>query len=440
VDGPYPVSDLVDRFRRAKTSDESGLWLLANRADGSDRWVARRFWLYQQYDRQVPSSGEFNAQPWNHLVRLYRRRGEHANANGILAHQRAVESDLVARALSQWLHLGTGLALAVGLVFTALYKAWPMLGILCIAVGVCFLPVLLVFPRRKGELAIRTLSFVIVPLLAAAIALNTWPSLAAVAEGAWGHFTVVVFCTLLAVLTLAIMIPLLKIDIMSAGVFMLMATFVAVVFSLQIESFYIYDLLPNFIIDRFGIDNERQDYVHQVFDWACLILGVTALLMCAARPAVHALDLLFWVGFRYALSPARAMATIIVMLTLGTVAIEHALDARYFVVDGVYAATAIDDQDQIVFTTGSGIHDAPSCEGFVTAPLFAADLFIPLIDLRQEFRCQIRPGIDNQGLVSTDSLTILKGVYQLLGWIVVSLAVITFVGAVRRTLEERLEL
>jgi len=55
--------------------------------------------------------------------------------------------------------------------------------------------------------------------------------------------------------------------------------------------------------------------------------------------------------------------------------------------------------------------------------LYAADVFLPLIDLRQETKCN--PGAEHVGW------QIAKALYEFLGWIITSLTILTATGVLR---------
>jgi hypothetical protein len=77
------------------------------------------------------------------------------------------------------------------------------------------------------------------------------------------------------------------------------------------------------------------------------------------------------------------------------------------------------------------------CNLDVNSLLYAADIFIPVLDLNQEERCGIRHDDPETGKTYT-SWRYLKALYELLGWIVTSLLILILSGVLRRDLERRL--
>jgi hypothetical protein len=87
------------------------------------------------------------------------------------------------------------------------------------------------------------------------------------------------------------------------------------------------------------------------------------------------------------------------------------------------------------------------CHNSIDPALYALDVFIPLVDLRQEAKCEMDWAIDapaknNSVANSTADLEIelyryAKTVYALSGWMLISLAILTFSGVLeRRNAEE----
>jgi hypothetical protein len=74
------------------------------------------------------------------------------------------------------------------------------------------------------------------------------------------------------------------------------------------------------------------------------------------------------------------------------------------------------------------------CNLDVNSLLYAIDLFIPLMDLDQERRCTVR---DAAAAGSDDyaGWRFAKAIYELLGWLVTSLVILTITGVLRRDLE-----
>ena len=76
-----------------------------------------------------------------------------------------------------------------------------------------------------------------------------------------------------------------------------------------------------------------------------------------------------------------------------------------------------------------------ACNLDVNSLLYAIDLFIPLIDLDQERRCTIRDAPDGSNNDDYAGWRFAKAIYELLGWLVTSLVILTITGVLRRDLE-----
>lgn len=75
------------------------------------------------------------------------------------------------------------------------------------------------------------------------------------------------------------------------------------------------------------------------------------------------------------------------------------------------------------------------CNLDVNSLLYALDMFLPLIDLDQERRCTVRDAPPDSAVDDYAWWRILKALYELAGWLVTSLLVLTVTGVLRRDLE-----
>ncbi|MEA3038568.1 MAG: hypothetical protein QOE79_1081 [Sphingomonadales bacterium] len=78
------------------------------------------------------------------------------------------------------------------------------------------------------------------------------------------------------------------------------------------------------------------------------------------------------------------------------------------------------------------------CNLDVSSILYAADLFIPVLDLDQESRCSIRHSDPVTGK-DYSVWRIAKALYQALGWVVTSLVILVLTGVLRRDIEGRVK-
>lgn len=179
-------------------------------------------------------------------------------------------------------------------------------------------------------------------------------------------------------------------------------------------------------------------------------------------------QLTFRLGFRYGLSANFALLVFLICIVLGSTGVHWArngglqavtnwteqapggilrheialvLDVEYEPVpdDGKPESGQVPSADlRAAGTRGRGravYAQASPCNLNVSSPLYAVDVFIPLIDLDQERRCTVRdalPGADHDRYFWW---RFAKAMYELLGWVVTSLVILTFTGVLRRDLE-----
>jgi hypothetical protein len=81
-----------------------------------------------------------------------------------------------------------------------------------------------------------------------------------------------------------------------------------------------------------------------------------------------------------------------------------------------------------------------ACGDAIRLPVYAADVFIPLVDLREEVKCEIDAVSDPTRLRPFPwEVTLyrsLKAAYAIAGWIVTTLALLTFSGVTRHRLSQ----
>ena len=97
------------------------------------------------------------------------------------------------------------------------------------------------------------------------------------------------------------------------------------------------------------------------------------------------------------------------------------------------------------FVAGRGDDASPvniACGNAIRLAVYAADVFIPLVDLREESKCEI-DAVSNPSPPRTSpcpwEVTLyrwLKAVYAIGGWIVTTLALLTFSGVMRHRLSQ----
>jgi len=155
-----------------------------------------------------------------------------------------------------------------------------------------------------------------------------------------------------------------------------------------------------------------------------------------SRAWMKPLGFLYWLvaGFGYA--PHRAVVSLLLFLLIGTAGVAIA-NCRHAL---VYDLTAIAVQEVTL------LEDGDWCGEQISAPLYALDVAIPLIDLRQESQCEpgaapdsklfpgVRVTLQDYTLVLFEEVTVwrwAKAIYAILGAILTAIAVLTFTGALR---------
>ena len=133
---------------------------------------------------------------------------------------------------------------------------------------------------------------------------------------------------------------------------------------------------------------------------------------------------LFWLCFEYGFSPGRALCTTVLCILLGWAMfhvadyglpgfpnVGHAMVANRYMSEGVAESPV----------------GAPSCGERINALLYALDVFVPVLDLRQQHACSISP--------DRARWQIAQALYAILGWLLIPLSLLTFSGILKRHLE-----
>lgn len=141
--------------------------------------------------------------------------------------------------------------------------------------------------------------------------------------------------------------------------------------------------------------------------------------------------------FYYGLKPRRAIGSVIGFLLAGWLAVNVANQQEILVLDTM----PIDIPGEIVVKNKQPLRLLQTqntstigaveqvCGDMIDPLLYAMDIFIPLVDLRQEFRC--KPTAEARGTW----WSIAKVFYSVLGWIVISITILSITGVIRRRAE-----
>lgn len=158
--------------------------------------------------------------------------------------------------------------------------------------------------------------------------------------------------------------------------------------------------------------------------------------------------------FGYAMNASRALATFFGCLFVGGLAADFASDGRFELFNPIDRsqrlwAAEVPEAYQPILTIDfeattpiaaaaearAGDQDVPRaavpCGDEISPGLYAIDVFIPLLDLRQEIRC----APSAEGGVWFAAWRWGKAAYAILGWIVTSLTILTLVTVIKRRIE-----
>ncbi|RYD90489.1 MAG: hypothetical protein EOP61_29445 [Sphingomonadales bacterium] len=184
-----------------------------------------------------------------------------------------------------------------------------------------------------------------------------------------------------------------------------------------------------------------------------LIVGIGLLVGFAPRIA----SFLFHWLFGYLRRPLRATLTLIGSIVIGFVGVHIANENYRMVIELTPTASTFDEAHARLGTplNREGVASNMECGKEINELLYAIDVFIPLIDLRQEGRCtagtvagkETRSPEDQPAgwwarqmadayartILSQSFWEISKALYGVLGWIMVSLSILTFARLDRKS-------
>lgn len=136
--------------------------------------------------------------------------------------------------------------------------------------------------------------------------------------------------------------------------------------------------------------------------------------------------------FGFGLDPRRAGVTMLGFFVLGWAVFADANRRDLMIVDQQPVAT-LSDRSAVGAGLSTEVADKVPCRDMIDPSLFALDVFIPLVDLRQESKCEI--GVADGSKATAEEariLKIIKAIYAFFGWVVISLSILTFSGFLQR--------
>lgn len=184
--------------------------------------------------------------------------------------------------------------------------------------------------------------------------------------------------------------------------------------------------------------------------------AVAVLILVALRYMSTASDWLMRNLFGYLRLPINAIVSLVAAFLIGWAGVDLANDRRMLVIDvePVASVVARSDDDRRVYVGtergGPGAYKV-ACGDEIDEPLYALDVLIPLIDLRQEIRCEVGRALPfdesdpderkpvayifervfGRMLDSERFWSAAKALYAIAGWFLVSLSILTFANANR---------
>lgn len=135
----------------------------------------------------------------------------------------------------------------------------------------------------------------------------------------------------------------------------------------------------------------------------------------------------YGLAFRFGHSPLSAIVTLLLAVAIGWGGVVAANASSALVLDTtpVASVSGRNSQPGLTIASETSVRAEIPCTDAVDPLYYALDIFVPLIDFNQERKCEIR------GSQDFATWRFLKTLYVLMGWVIVSLSVITFSGAVQ---------
>jgi hypothetical protein len=192
----------------------------------------------------------------------------------------------------------------------------------------------------------------------------------------------------------------------------------------------------------------RDDFTRETMLAAVFLFAALTLISDIFHVAMNGL-------FGHLRKPIRAIGTLVAAFLLGWAGVDAANDRGMLVIDVEPVASLVGEEtgkgDLAILGTqkvlkGNLANKLP-CGTTINEALYALDVLVPLIDLREESRCEVGKADERSGhpyrsggllgLIEswigepTTLWAVLKAFYAILGWFIVSLAILTFVQITR---------
>ncbi len=367
-------------------------------------WRPRVGWLYRQYPQSVPDPYTFDQQPFSQVIKAYRSRGDIANFNGILRAKISIEFMLFAQRVTP--------SFLLAFSFFA---------------GIVFMIATLTMTSSVNE--------------------NLMPVVWGMVAGALGTL---IFCWEQD-----------KLD----------------------RNYFIFLIVPAVLVITYfasGLLFSDQSVLASVFFTQMLFLSVV-IWGILGRLFVYFFQIIYWICFDYGLSIFRALLTILICLAIGAWGVNTVNNDKKFLVLNVdYSTPFVDSEGQPRYVPLNLIPENISsvqpieldqtvpvakCGDTIDPFVYALDVFISLVDFRQEILCNLRsakPFFEKEEnaewslllkettwdgrrkylwekVFNTDHPQMwvwLAAAYTILGWVVISLTILTIARNIKNYLSD----
>jgi len=177
-----------------------------------------------------------------------------------------------------------------------------------------------------------------------------------------------------------------------------------------------------------------------------MILGIKDFLLAITRWVLN--KLYGWVS-SYGLSPMKTFLFIVAFIVFGGLVVDNANQRGIMIVNTLSTAnlsqtnldigmTKLDYKNKFDYISSVDL----LCKNLIQPSLYAADIFIPLVDFDQEERCIFRPlntyckepsvcDVDEKVLNNPQIWHWFRAIYPMLGWVMISLFIFTISSTLR---------
>ncbi len=144
----------------------------------------------------------------------------------------------------------------------------------------------------------------------------------------------------------------------------------------------------------------------------------------------------FDLTFGYGLSKIKALTSISVWVLLGTVGVQLAQDKEIMVVDAL-KVVELGSSTRLSYPSDIAAHKPTPivaiCDRDIVPALYAFELMVPIVDLGQERQCSLltSPQENSVTAIELNYWWVAKYLYTLIGWLIISISIVTFSGAIR---------